>query len=886
MANPLTGGYEGVVQISLRQLNAVLGTIHQNGALPNPVLKLLHSVAMRIGDSRRTLPDVGSFGDWLTEFQRTGSGRGLADIRAELSAGAPPGAAKVLSDALTRFDQNWEVSLPPNVVRGLAKFQVSSATITIPGNSSTEVAVHANVRAHYYPDPDTTVLPTPVHGDLVIAFNIQRLKTHSGARLVIRPSTDDAKIQFTAAPGSGLGAADTSRISAEIRRVIRQDLTQTPVDLPSDFPFAEFKGLGSGASQVLALPFQLSGAAAAGGPQSLSQSFIGSSGFALAVSKEYVSGLIDIAAINESLRQHSLTFKFRRFGVSVSVTYRLRFSSGPTLTFNNGALQIAGRVEAETNTWWAPNGYVGFKQALALVLNPTSQSVKLERLVDPDVDESWFIPHGTALNVVKNEIDKAIADNQTNVGGTFSGGRNSLLRGVRKFDPSATVTFTAVEITPNGVIVRGEIGSAARRAPIVQVGETHQGSAFTAFASWIPAGRINRFVWSWVEHRSPAASIFSGIQKTFANEHKFIMPKPAGLTQISQVCLRIEGTQIAPDGREVGVVAGTTCQVLQPEFEIDLPSWWEPLTVPVWRPDLADTAPLKDGIAGHISLQPAVPERQSLPRNTLVYFADTNSEKPLSALNAAVDRPRKGSPPFIIVVLPKASFESARRNFEHKFAWQGRGDGVPIQFTADDEGGWTRTFAVTKTPSVFLVSAQRKFVWKQEGELDSEALASALDRHVVPPRSAVFRPLELAVAHGDLAPDLSFQDDLGDEFALHRFHGQPMLLNFWQSWSAPCLTELTRLQQLHQADKGKSFIAAFHGGKDGKAPAEVRKRLGLSFPLIQDSEHQFARRYGVRCWPTTITVDADGRLQHIQLGTQHDHGAPPGREQPKPAETP
>jgi peroxiredoxin len=418
----------------------------------------------------------------------------------------------------------------------------------------------------------------------------------------------------------------------------------------------------------------------------------------------------------------------------------------------------------------------------------------------------------------------------------------------------------------------------------VQVGETHQGSAFTAFASWIPAGRINRFVWSWVEHRGAIASIFSGIQKTFADEHKFILPKPAGLTQISQVCLRIEGTQIAPDGRELGIVAGTTCQVLQPEFEIDLPSWWEPVTVPIWRPDLADAAALKDGIAGHISLQPTVPDRQSFPRNTLVYFADTNSEKPLSTLNAAVERSRKGSPPFIIVVLPKAAFESSRRDFEHKFAWHGRGDGAPIQFTADDEGGWTRTFAVTKTPSVFLVSAQREFVWKQEGELDPAALASVLDRHVVPPRASVFRPLKLAVAHGDPAPDLSFQDDLGDEFALHRFRGQPMLLNFWQSWSAPCLTELTRLQRLHQADKGKTFIAAFHGGKDGKALAEIRKRLDISFPLIQDSEHQFARRFGVRCWPTTITVDADGRLQHLQLGTQHDHGAPPGREQPKSAE--
>ena len=60
-----------------------------------------------------------------------------------------------------------------------------------------------------------------------------------------------------------------------------------------------------------------------------------------------------------------------RFGVSVSVTYRLRFSSDdPTLTFKNGGIEIAGRVEAETDTFWAPNGFVSFKQLVTLDPGP------------------------------------------------------------------------------------------------------------------------------------------------------------------------------------------------------------------------------------------------------------------------------------------------------------------------------------------------------------------------------------------------------------------------------------------------------------------------------------------------------------------------------------
>jgi peroxiredoxin len=887
MANPLTGGYEAVVQIAVRQIDALLGTIHQNAATPDPVLKLLHSTAMRIGDPRRKFPDVGVFGDWLTEYQRAGPGRGLGEIRTQLIASTPPGAAQMLTDAFAKFDQNWEVELPPDVVRGLAKFQVSSVNISVPSGSSSEVTVHARIRAHYYPDPGTTILPAPVHGDLQIAFDVRKVRFHSGMRLVIQPSSQDSKIQFTAASGTGLDAVEQSRIAGEIRKVVREDLTQIPVDLPPDFPFADFKGLGSGANQVVALPFQLSGAPPAGGPQSLTQSFIGSSGFAFAVSKDYVSGLIDIAAIREAIKSRSVVLTLSRWGASISVTYKLRFSSGPTLIFKSGGFEISGRIEAETNTWWAPNGFVSFRQMIALTLEPSSQTVRPERIGEPDVDQSWFMPHGTAVDVVKSEIDKALSANKIRVERIFSNARSSLARGLRTFDPFAAVSYAVVEVTPDGVIVRGEIGSAARRAPVVNIAETHQGAAFTAFQSWIPAGRIDRFIWSWVEHSGPtAASIWSGTQKNFTDEHHFIMPKPAGIWDISQICLRIEGTQITPSGHEISIVAGTTCQLPDPGFAIDLPSWWEPLTLPTWRPDLHDTTTLRGAIAGHVGVQSDLPETEQSSRNTLVYFADWRSEKPLANLNAALSRAQISSAPLVVVVVPAGAFESSRREFEGRLPPIGERASAPMQFTEDDEGGWTRTFGVVKTPSAYLVNARREFVWKHEGEPDPSALAAVLDQHAVAARAPQFRPLRLTVAPGDSAPDATFEDDLGDQFALHRFRGRNMLLNFWQSWSAPCLAELSRLQRLHQASTEKPFIVAFHGGKDSKRLDEIRKRLGLSFPLVQDSQQRLARRYGVRCWPTTILVDADGRVQHIQTGIEHEHEPSSGREQSKTAETP
>ncbi len=870
MANPLTGDYEAVVQIAIRQINGLLGTMHQNAATPDAALKLLHSTTLRIGDRPRRPPDVDAFGNWLIQYQKAAPGRGLRDVRARLTAVAPPGAARMLSDALAGFDRDWVVEYPRDVARGRVKLQVSSVTVTVSDDTSSEVTVQARVRVHYYPDPGTTDLPAPVHGEARAAFDVRKMQSSSGARLLIRPSSQDSKIQFVATPGTGLTAADEDRIAAEVRKVLRQGLALPPVDLPPDFPFADFKALGSGPSRAITLPFQLSGAGPpASGLQPLTQSFIGSSGFAFAAAKEYVSGLFDLEAIREAIKSRQVVLRLSRFGVPISVTYRLRFSLGPTLTFKNGGIEISGRVEA-TSTLPAPNGFVSFKQLVTLALDPSTQTVSPERAGEPDVDESWFIPHGRAVDIVRSEIDKALSANAASIRGVFSNARSSLVRGLKTFDAFAAASYTSVEITPNGIVVRGEIGGAPRHTPLVDIAETHQGAAFTAFQSWIPAGCIDRFVWSWVEYSN--FSIWSGVEKSITDEHRFILPKPPGLTQISQICLRIEGVRITPEGHESAISADATCQVQEPEFAIDVPPWWEPLALPIWRPVLDETIALRDALAGHIGVQRGAPGQEPYSWNTLVYFADWRSERPLEALRVALSQVR--SAPMVIVVLPAGTFDSSRREIESRLPSSRERLPTPMQFTEDDEGGWTRMFAVARTPSAYLISARGELVWKHEGELDPATLAAVLDEHLVPAPAPRFRPLRLTVSAGDSAPDLTFEDDRRNLFSLHRFRGRDVLLNFWQSWSAPCLKELGRLQRLHQAGREPPFIVAFHGGKNSNALDEIRKRLGLSFPLVQDSQQRIARRYGVRCWPTTISVGTDGHVEHIQFGIGHEQRPP------------
>jgi thiol-disulfide isomerase/thioredoxin len=195
---------------------------------------------------------------------------------------------------------------------------------------------------------------------------------------------------------------------------------------------------------------------------------------------------------------------------------------------------------------------------------------------------------------------------------------------------------------------------------------------------------------------------------------------------------------------------------------------------------------------------------------------------------------------------------------------------TPILLTEDDEGGWTRTFGPTRVPAVYLVNARREFVWHAEGELDATTLAQALDKHLVAAPATRPRSLGLAITSGQRAPDVFFRDG-ADEFALHRLKGRTVLLNFWQAWSAPCLKELQRLQALQTAARESLSIVAFHGGNDATCIDRIRKELGLSIVLAHDAEQRIARRYGVRCWPTTVTIDEAGIVRGIQFGiSSHD----------------
>lgn len=131
--------------------------------------------------------------------------------------------------------------------------------------------------------------------------------------------------------------------------------------------------------------------------------------------------------------------------------------------------------------------------------------------------------------------------------------------------------------------------------------------------------------------------------------------------------------------------------------------------------------------------------------------------------------------------------------------------------------------------------------------------------------------LAVRVSQDDvLVPDERFVDLAGKSWTIRDFlNGRPVLLNFWASWCAPCLTELPSMERF--AEKYKDRIDVLAISLDLNKTPEVIKmvletyRIG-PFAGFHDPKGAFAAVMGVRGLPVTLLLAPDGRILYVFEG--------------------
>lgn len=121
---------------------------------------------------------------------------------------------------------------------------------------------------------------------------------------------------------------------------------------------------------------------------------------------------------------------------------------------------------------------------------------------------------------------------------------------------------------------------------------------------------------------------------------------------------------------------------------------------------------------------------------------------------------------------------------------------------------------------------------------------------------------EPATADSDLPPNAFALFD-GGEATFADFEGKPLVINFWASWCPACVAELPEFQSVHEqyADR-VTFLGVANSDRRDAAIA-LADDVGLTYALADDPAGTLFTDLGLISMPSTIFVDANGRIQEV-----------------------
>lgn len=115
---------------------------------------------------------------------------------------------------------------------------------------------------------------------------------------------------------------------------------------------------------------------------------------------------------------------------------------------------------------------------------------------------------------------------------------------------------------------------------------------------------------------------------------------------------------------------------------------------------------------------------------------------------------------------------------------------------------------------------------------------------------------------GEALPALDGRTLAGQSVSLASGEG-PTVLHFWASWCGVCEAEASNVTAV--ARDARVITVASRSGSDADVAAYLQ-REGLSWTVVNDPGGQLAARYGVRAFPTTFVLDAEGKPVITEVG--------------------
>ncbi|WP_126456517.1 protein disulfide oxidoreductase [Sulfuriflexus mobilis] len=109
----------------------------------------------------------------------------------------------------------------------------------------------------------------------------------------------------------------------------------------------------------------------------------------------------------------------------------------------------------------------------------------------------------------------------------------------------------------------------------------------------------------------------------------------------------------------------------------------------------------------------------------------------------------------------------------------------------------------------------------------------------------------------------------GRQLSLADYQGQVVLVHFWASWCPICRFEQGSIESIA---KDYPVISLASQSGDAAAVAAYVQEQDLKIPVLVDEDGELANLYGVRGFPASYIIDAEGQIADVEVGYTSEWG--------------
>lgn len=122
------------------------------------------------------------------------------------------------------------------------------------------------------------------------------------------------------------------------------------------------------------------------------------------------------------------------------------------------------------------------------------------------------------------------------------------------------------------------------------------------------------------------------------------------------------------------------------------------------------------------------------------------------------------------------------------------------------------------------------------------------------------------------APPLPTRVLVGPPTTLASLRGRPAIIVVWASWCGPCIMEAPQFARLAKELRGRAGLVGLDWSDSHADAVAFVRRHHWTFPVLEDGSGTAGRRYGLVGLPTTVILDARGRIVKRLTGPQTSAG--------------